>query len=116
MVAVRVQIFDKRTPTLQIMIGRKDGEAISIGMAFAAKISYKKKNITKFEYNKIVDHIKKIGLPHYDKRIHSNKIYNLMQADKKNTDKKIHLVLLKKIGQAYFEKGLDKKRIKKLLK
>ena len=39
-----------------------------------------------------------------------------MQADKKNTDKKINLVLLKKIGQAYFEEGLDKKRIKKLLK
>ena len=92
------------------------GEAISIGMASAAKISYKKKNITKFEYNKIVDHLKKIDLPHYDKRIHSNKIYNLMQFDKKNTDKKINLVLLKKIGQAYFERGLDKKRIKKLLK
>ena len=92
------------------------GEAISIGMAFAAKISYKKKNITKFEYNNIIDHLKKIGLPHYDKRIHSNKIYNLMLADKKNTDKKINLVLLKKIGQAYFAEGLDKKRIKKLLK
>jgi len=91
------------------------GEAIAIGMAFAAKISYKIKNITEFEYNQIVDHLKKIGLPHCDKRINSNKIYNLIQSDKKNTDGKINLVLLKKIGQAYFERGLDKERIKKIL-
>ena len=91
------------------------GEAISIGMAFAAKISYKIKNITEFEYNKIVGHLKIIGLPHHDKRINSNKIYKLMQSDKKNTEEKINLVLLKKIGQAYFERGLDKERIKKLL-
>jgi 3-dehydroquinate synthetase len=38
-----------------------------------------------------------------------------MQSDKKNTEEKINLVLLKKIGQAYFERGLDKERIKKLL-
>lgn len=38
-----------------------------------------------------------------------------MQSDKKNTEGKINLVLLKKIGQAYFERGLDKVRIKKLL-
>ncbi|MDC0056599.1 3-dehydroquinate synthase [Alphaproteobacteria bacterium] len=91
------------------------GEAISIGMASAAKISYKKKNITEFEYNKILDHLNKIGLPHHDKRINSNKIYKLMQSDKKNTEGKINLVLLKKIGQAYFERGLDKEKIKKLL-
>ena len=91
------------------------GEAISIGMAFAAKISYKIKNITEFEYNKIVGHLKIIGLPHHDKRINSNEIYKLMQSDKKNTEEKINLVLLKKIGQAYFERGLDKERIKKLL-
>ena len=91
------------------------GEAISIGMASAAKISYKKKNITEFEYNKILDHLNKIGLPHHDKRINSNKIYKIMQSDKKNTEGKINLVLLKKIGQAYFERGLDKEKIKKLL-
>ena len=91
------------------------GEAISIGMSFAAKISYKINNIKEFEYNMIVDHLKKIGLPHHDKSINSNKIYKLIQTDKKNTKGKINLVLLKKIGQAYFERGLDKKRIKKLL-
>ena len=91
------------------------GEAISIGMSFAAKISYKINNIKEFEYNMIVDHLKKIGLPHHDKRINSNKIYKLMQSDKKNTEGKINLVLLKRIGQAYFERGLNKERIKKLL-
>ena len=34
---------------------------------------------------------------------------------KKTQKEKINLILLKKIGQAYFESGLDKERIKKLL-
>ena len=46
---------------------------------------------------------------------YSDSIYKIMQSDKKNTEGKINLVLLKKIGQAYFERGLDKEKIKKLL-
>ena len=35
------------------------GEAISIGMALAAKISYKFKNISEFEYKNIIKTFKK---------------------------------------------------------
>ena len=91
------------------------GEAISIGMAFATKISSKINKVNKEEYSELINHLKKIGLPFYDKRINSNKIYDLMLSDKKTTNNKINLILLKEIGSAYFERGLNKKNIKNLL-
>ena len=91
------------------------GEAIAIGMSFAAKISYKKHLITDKEYYDIIQHLQKVKLPYFDKRIKSNKLYNIMLADKKNADDKINLILLKRIGCAYFERGLNREAIKKLL-
>ena len=91
------------------------GEAISIGMALASKISYKLKNISLLEYKNILLHLDNIGLPKYDKRIKSNKIYEIIKSDKKNTKEKINLILLDKIGKGYFEKGLTKAKISKLL-
>ena len=38
-----------------------------------------------------------------------------MLTDKKNSNKKINLILLKKIGKAYFKRGMEKEKIKKLL-
>ena len=43
----------------------------------------------KEEYSELINHLKKIGLPFYDKRINSNKIYDLMLSDKKTTNNKI---------------------------
>ena len=42
-------------------------------------------------------------------------LYNIMLSDKKNVDNKINLILLKRIGCAYFERGLNREAIKKLL-
>lgn len=93
----------------------KHGEAIAIGMSFAAKISYKMNLISNNEYYNLIEHLKKVKLPYYDNRIKTNKLYNLMLSDKKNSENKINLILLKKIGCAYFERGLDKEKIKNLL-
>jgi 3-dehydroquinate synthetase len=38
-----------------------------------------------------------------------------MLSDKKNSNDKINLILLKGIGKGYFKRGLDKQEIKKLL-
>ena len=91
------------------------GEAVAIGMVFAAKISIKKKLISSIEYKKLISHLKDIGLPYYDKNIKKEKFYEFMLSDKKNTNNKINLILLKKIGKAYFERGLRKEDIKSLL-
>jgi 3-dehydroquinate synthase len=91
------------------------GEAISIGMAIAIKISNKKKFISTKEYNNFIIHLRKVKLPYYDKRIKTNRIYNAVISDKKNSDNKINLILLKKIGNAYFERGLKIEELKKLI-
>ena len=91
------------------------GEAISIGMSLASKISNKIGSLSNEDYQNIILHLKKSNLPIYDKRIKNNKLYNLMLSDKKNTNNKINLILLKKIGQAYFNMGMDKEEIQKIL-
>ena len=91
------------------------GEAISIGMALALKISLNLKNIKKYEYDKFINHIKKVGLPFYDKRIYSNIVFKLILSDKKNANNKINLVLIRKIGEAYFKRNMTTKQIKELI-
>ena len=79
------------------------GEAVIMGMMMAAKLSYLKKicslntlnqlkNI--YDSNHLKYDIKKIF-----KKSEYNRIATYMCADKKNNDKKINLILLKKIGQ-----------------
>ncbi len=91
------------------------GEAISIGMILATKISYKMKNIKRSELDDIIDHFKRAGLPYSTKSIINKKLYKKIIADKKNTNNKINLILLKKVGQAYYKRGLTITKLKKLI-
>ena len=79
------------------------GEAVIMGMMMATKLSYQKKlcnlntlNQVKsiYESNSLKYDIKK-----FFKKNEYKKIASYMSADKKNNDKKINLILLKKIGQ-----------------
>ena len=92
------------------------GEAVSIGMAVASKISYKTGKLNKIELDDILNHLKIVGLPYSNKNLKNKKIYRLINLDKKNINKKINLILLKKIGSAYYKRGLDIKKLKKLVK
>ena len=91
------------------------GEAISIGMCLAMKISCKMNLISNNEYNDFILHLKDVGLPISDKRIEKNTIYNVMMSDKKNTENLINLILLKRIGKAFYKRGLTKEKIKSYL-
>ena len=91
------------------------GEAISIGMSLASKVSNKIGILSNKDLNKIILHLKKISLPVYDRRIKQNKLYNLMLSDKKNINNKIKLVLLKRIGKAYLNIEMKKEEIKRIL-
>ena len=91
------------------------GEAISIGMILAAKISYRMKNIRRSELDDIIHHFKQAGLPHSTKSLINNKLYKAIAADKKNTNNKINLILLKKIGEAYYKRGLNITELKNLI-
>ena len=91
------------------------GEAIAIGMAVAIKISYNMKQLTKNEYNNFIKHLVKVNLPYFNKKINTDKIYKIIVSDKKNSDNLINLVLLKKIGSAYFKRDLKIEEVKKLI-
>jgi 3-dehydroquinate synthase len=78
------------------------GEAVIMGMMMATKLSYEKKlcsldtlNQLKevYDFNNLKYDIKK-----FFKKSEYNKIIEYMTADKKNNDRKINLILLKKIG------------------
>ncbi len=91
------------------------GEAISIGMILAAKISYRMKNIRRSELDDIIYHFKQAGLPYLTKSMINNKLYKAISADKKNISNKINLILLKKIGEAYYKRGLNITKLKNLI-
>jgi len=79
------------------------GEAVIMGMMMAVKLSYFKKICSLktldqlkdiYKYNNLKNNIK-----NFFKKNEYNKIVEHMTSDKKNNDKKINLILLKKIGQ-----------------
>jgi 3-dehydroquinate synthase len=79
------------------------GEAVIMGMMMATKLSYIKKLCSLNTLNKLKKIYKSNNLKHnikkYFKKNEYNKIIDYMKTDKKNNDKKINLILLKKIGQ-----------------
>jgi 3-dehydroquinate synthase len=79
------------------------GEAVIMGMMMATKLSYVKKicNLnTLNELKSIYDSNNlKYDIKKFFKKSEYKKIASYMSADKKNNDKKINLILLKKIGQ-----------------
>ena len=89
------------------------GEAISIGMIIASKISYKFGYINEYELKKIFNHFIDVGLPTKDKNMYNSEIFTIIQKDKKNLRNDINLILLKKIGKAHFSRGNSIKKIKK---
>ena len=91
------------------------GEAISIGMIIACKISYKYGYLSLIDFEKIQKHFNKVGLPIHDKNMYNSKILELIKKDKKNIKDNINLVLIKKIGNAVFCRNLNIKKIKKYI-
>lgn len=79
------------------------GEAVIMGMMMATKLSYLKKkcnlNTLKELENIYNSNNLKYDIKKFFKKNEYKKIANYMTADKKNNDKKINFILLKKIGQ-----------------
>ena len=92
------------------------GEAIAIGIIIESKISYKSGLLSKKDLNLIIDHFKKTRLKMEDKNIKKNTILGIIAKDKKNSNNKVNIVLLKKIGIPFFSRNTDIKEIKNLLK
>ncbi len=91
------------------------GEAISIGMMIATTLSYKLNYLSFKDLIKIKNHFIANGLPIENKEMYNKKIFEIIYKDKKNTDNKINLILLKNIGKSFFKPNINLNKIKKLL-
>ena len=92
------------------------GEAISIGMIIAAILSYKLGYLPLNHLNKIKNHFNLNSLPIVDNKMFNEKIFKIIEKDKKNDNKKINFVLINKIGSAFISDNLNLDKIKKILK
>jgi len=86
----------------------------------ASKFSLENKLLSKKEFELIKKHLVNFNLVKNLNKITSLKksknIIEFMKKDKKNTSKKINLVLLKKIGKPIFNLNFSEKKIKSFIK
>ena len=96
------------------------GEAVLLGIMHASKFSLENKLLSKKEFELIKKHLVNFNLVKNLNKITSLKksknIIEFMKKDKKNTSKKINLVLLKKIGKPIFNLNFSEKKIKSFIK
>ncbi len=95
------------------------GEAVIIGITNALEFSYQRGLIKNKPYNFIKKHLKKIPLKKNFKNIFNkkdvSKIISFMKSDKKNTSKKINIILIKNFGQIKTNYQFDQNTLKQFL-
>jgi len=96
------------------------GEAVLLGIITASKFSLKNNLLSLNEFKLIQSHLIQFKLPFKIKNFFSIKnlknIISFMEADKKNNNNKINLVLLKKIGIPIFNLNYKNKSLYTFLK
>ena len=91
------------------------GEAISIGMIIESKISNILGFLSDDHLEKIINHFSKCGLKINDKNIKNKLIFNNLIKDKKNSNNKINIILLKRIGSSFYKRNLSLKSIRNIV-
>jgi len=95
------------------------GEAVSIGLLFAAKLSVLYKLCSQEVYDKLKDLLKSAGLIFDADGLNALRLVNLMKKDKKSVHSKIKFVLLKGFGKAqagyYVEDEIIYNQLKRFL-
>ena len=77
------------------------GEAISLGLIAANKISSQKSNLSDLENEIIIKALKKFNLPtQLDNSVSTQSLIDIMKSDKKFKNGKIRFVILNKLGEA----------------
>lgn len=88
---------------IEKMTGILHGEAVSIGMIIAAKVSEKMEMISESETSRLRKVLQAYGLP-VEPNIDITELFSAMRKDKKREGDNIHLVLLESIGKAVTRK------------
>ena len=96
------------------------GEAVLLGIMSASKFSYNNNLLSKNDFKLIQNHLVDYKLPINLKKFFISKdvkkILSFIEKDKKNSDKKINLVLLKKIGKPVYNLKFNYKKLHSFLK
>ena len=92
------------------------GEAVSIGMVMAAKLSKDEGNLSHEETLRVESILSKADLPiSINKTIDSETLITAMSQDKKSIDGKIRLVLLKSLGDSYLTDSYSNENFMKVV-
>ena len=100
----------------------KHGEAVSVGLLMAIKLSVLLDKTNFINFNLIKAHMKKLNLPTTLNCLKPNQKWNAkslirnMQSDKKRVDKNIKFILLNDIGKAYIENHVSNEKIQLTIK
>lgn len=98
----------------------KHGEAVAVGMAFAARLSAQSGPLSSGEADKIVGVMESLNLPCSWDALPNPKpqidvMIDLMRGDKKNTGSEIKFVLIDSIGSSLLPGGVDDNMIRECL-
>ena len=91
------------------------GDGVAIGMVLATKLSELMGMVSGDDTSRIIKLLEAGGLPVSLPDLDSDQIINVMLKDKKVKDRKIQLVLLKKMGEAYLTSDYPEKKLNQLL-
>jgi 3-dehydroquinate synthase len=92
------------------------GEAISIGMVMASKLSMDEGHLTEDDVQRVQSILSKANLPtSIKKSVGSEALINAMSLDKKSIDGEIRLVLLKRLGDSYLTDSYSKENFNKVV-
>ena len=94
------------------------GEAVLLGILTASKFSNREKLLSTHELELIESHIKELkydDLNKYFKKKNSSKIVEFMAKDKKNKNKNINLILLKKISKPVLKNNYTQIKVKNFI-
>jgi len=92
------------------------GEAVSIGMVMAAKLSMDEGHLSNEDAIRVESILSKANLPiAIKKSIGSETLIDAMSLDKKSIDGKIRLVLLKALGDSYLTDSYSKENFNKVV-
>ncbi|MBE5960287.1 MAG: 3-dehydroquinate synthase [Lachnospiraceae bacterium] len=99
----------------QMLFEKLHGECVSIGMAAASFLSFKRGDITREEYEDIKTVLKVYSLPVTVKNCNKEEILSAASHDKKMDGKKIKFILLKQIGEAVIDTTVSQEEMKHAL-
>ena len=99
----------------------RHGEAVSVGLLMAMKLSLNLGYAKKKDFNLLENHLRITRLPIKLKDLSNKKkwlsknILKKMQTDKKSYKGKIHFILCKGVGTAFIKKNIDENIVKKTI-